>query len=91
MRQGRHVLVAPCVATDLVSFGIHALNNGGITGAWIIDLAFAIVVANNKERGLDIVCFEDIEQITCPNVRSIVESERYVARSGTMVDCLTIW
>ena len=73
-----------------MSFGIHALNNSRITGAWIVDLAFAIVIANNKESGLDVICLEDVEQITCPNVRSVVESERYMTGSGTMVDCLTI-
>lgn len=51
------------MARDLVTIGIHALQDGRIASRLQLDLAFTSVVADNEKRGLDAVLLEGVKQL----------------------------
>lgn len=68
------------MAADLVAFGVHALDDSGITSLWVVDLALPAVVADDEEGCFDIVRFEDVEQVGSPEIWTVVECESDFAR-----------
>lgn len=83
--------MAPGVTTDLVTFGIHALNDGRIAGFGIIDLPFSTIVADNEESCFDIVGFENVKQVRSPDIWPVVECESNFARYGAMSNVNAVW
>jgi hypothetical protein len=60
---------------NLMSIGNHTFDHIRPGRGWIIDLAFADVVASNKERGFRIVGSIEIQKLVGVNVRAIVISD----------------
>lgn len=59
--QGGQVCVTPSVTPNLVTFIVHALDEGRVTRLRVIDLPFATVVPNQEECGFDPFGLEDVE------------------------------
>lgn len=77
--QGSQVLVRPCVAGDLVTGFMHALEELGIAGRNVVYLAFAHVVSSNEERCLGIILVQNIENVLCIDIRPVVKRQSNMA------------
>jgi hypothetical protein len=68
------------MGSNLMSIGNHTFDHSRPGRAWIIDLAFADVVASNKERGFRIVGSIEIQKFISVNERPIIISDGNRAR-----------
>ncbi len=80
------VLVAPGMAADLVSFGVHALDQVAVACAGILDLALGTVGGHYKEGRLGIGSLEDVQKVFGVDVRTVVESQGDLSRHRAAAD-----
>jgi hypothetical protein len=83
---GGEIGVRPGVRSNLVLLGNHTAEDGGVWGAFVINLTLAVVDAGNKESGLCAVRSEDIEKIIGVDVGSVVVGESDFAIAQADVD-----
>lgn len=67
------VLVCPGVRGELVAERVHPAQDLGVAGGFVVDLAFAEVVADDEEGGFDVVGFEEVEDVVGVFVGAVVE------------------
>ena len=68
-----------------MAFVYHAFDKRGV-GIRRIDGAFPLVVAGDEEGGVEVVCFEDVEESASVEVGPVVIGEGDGVGEGAVVD-----
>lgn len=86
-----HILVAPGVAGDLVSFGYHPPERVGLSSARVIDGTFSTVHTGDEEGHGNSVSAQEVEKLVGPVVRTVIKSERHGARGSAGGNVDAVW
>lgn len=86
-----HILVAPGVAGDLVSFGYHPPERIGLSSARVVDGTFGTVHTGDEEGHGDSVPAQEVEKLVGPVVRTVIKGERHGAGSSAGGNVDAVW
>lgn len=56
------------------------------TSVDVANLSFTVVVAGDEERGMDVVFIQNVQDVRCVNVRTVVEGQGDHSRLGAVDD-----
>lgn len=85
----RQAVVGPCMRSNLVALGNHSLDNGWI---WLslVNWSLVQVVAGHEKGSLETVCLQDIQELICIQVWTIVVGQSYDICFSTIIDIVVV-
>lgn len=83
--------MAPRVASNLVAFGQHSPEDGGVSSRRVVYGAFGPIYARDVESCNGVVVLEQVEELVGIVIRAIIEAEGHGPRFRALVNIDTIW